>query len=61
MLVAAGASLSLADKERHTPRSLAERAGDADLAIYLESQLWLHIYKYKLTLHIKNDFFFFKF
>lgn len=39
MLVAAGASLSLADKERHTPRSLAERAGDADLAIYLESEL----------------------
>ncbi|EFX67242.1 hypothetical protein DAPPUDRAFT_203757 [Daphnia pulex] len=61
MLVAAGASLSLADKERHTPRSLAERAGDADLAIYLESQLWLYIYKYKLTLHIKNDFFFLNF
>ncbi|XP_046651629.1 eye-specific diacylglycerol kinase-like isoform X4 [Daphnia pulicaria] len=42
MLVAAGASLSLADKERHTPRSLAERAGDADLAIYLESQENFH-------------------
>ncbi|XP_045030241.1 diacylglycerol kinase zeta isoform X3 [Daphnia magna] len=42
MLVAAGASLSLADKERHTPRNLAERAGDADLAIYLESQENFH-------------------
>lgn len=38
MLVAAGASLSLVDKDRQTPKSLAERAGDADLAIYLESQ-----------------------
>ncbi|KAI9559723.1 hypothetical protein GHT06_013728 [Daphnia sinensis] len=42
MLVAAGASLSLADKEKHTPRHLAERAGDADLAIYLESQENFH-------------------
>ena len=40
MLVAAGASLLMADKDRQTPRSLAERAGDADLAIYLESQLY---------------------
>jgi len=38
MLVAAGANLSLADKDRLTPRLLAERAGDTDLAIYLESK-----------------------
>ena len=37
MLVAAGASLSLTDKERQTPKGLAERAGDPDLAVYLES------------------------
>ncbi|XP_059353588.1 eye-specific diacylglycerol kinase-like isoform X2 [Daphnia carinata] len=42
MLVAAGASMSLVDKERHTPRNLAERAGDADLAIYLASQENFH-------------------
>ena len=39
MLVAAGASLSLMDRDRLTPRGLAERAGDMDLAVYLESQL----------------------
>lgn len=38
MLVAAGASLSLTDKDRQTPKSLAERAGDPDLAVYLESK-----------------------
>lgn len=42
MLVAAGANLSLADKERLTPRLLAERAGDTDLAIYLETQENFH-------------------
>lgn len=39
MLVAAGASLSMLDKDKQTPRSLAERAGDVDLAMYLESKL----------------------
>lgn len=38
MLVAAGASLTLTDKDRQTPRNLAEKAGDMDLAVYLESQ-----------------------
>lgn len=41
MLVAAGASLTMADKDRQTPRILAERAGDSDLAMYLESELIL--------------------
>jgi len=39
MLVAAGATLTLADKPfGQTPRALAEEVGDSDLAIYLESQ-----------------------
>ena len=58
MLVAAGASLSLADKERHTPRSLAERAGDADLAIYLESELY-SIYNLKTNIRMNNKLFFY--
>ncbi|CAH2092069.1 unnamed protein product [Euphydryas editha] len=38
MLVAGGASLSRADRAGHTPRQLALRADDHDLAAYLESQ-----------------------
>jgi hypothetical protein len=41
MLVAAGSSLTLADRDGSTARQLAEKAGDTDLAIYLESQLFL--------------------
>ena len=43
MLVAAGASLTLSDKDRLTPRNCAEQAGDNDLAIYLESQSQLMV------------------
>lgn len=38
MLVAAGASLSKADCQGQTAKQLAARAGDEDLAAYLESQ-----------------------
>ncbi|CAN7995042.1 unnamed protein product, partial [Ixodes hexagonus] len=38
MLVAAGASLSKADSQGFTAKQLAARAGDEDLAAYLESQ-----------------------
>lgn len=39
MLVAGGASLSLSDRQGHTPRQLALKADDQDLAAYLESEL----------------------
>ena len=38
MLVAAGANLMLLDRARQTPRHVAEKVGDTDLAIYLESE-----------------------
>ncbi|XP_065557183.1 diacylglycerol kinase zeta-like isoform X3 [Artemia franciscana] len=38
MLVAAGASLSAKDRDGQTPRQLAEKINDSDLALYLESQ-----------------------
>ncbi|ROT70282.1 Eye-specific diacylglycerol kinase [Penaeus vannamei] len=38
MLVAAGASLTIRDLQGNTPRALAQRADDQELAAYLESQ-----------------------
>ncbi|XP_076064049.1 retinal degeneration A isoform X9 [Oratosquilla oratoria] len=38
MLVAAGASLVIRDQQGNTPRALAQRADDQELAAYLESQ-----------------------
>lgn len=38
MLVAAGASLTIRDSQGNTPRQLAMRADDQELAVYLESK-----------------------
>lgn len=41
MLVAAGASLTIRDLQGNTPRALAQRADDQELAAYLESKCQL--------------------
>lgn len=46
MLVAGGASLTISDYEGNTPRHLALRADDLELAAYLESkyEMWVNLY-----------------